>query len=86
MIFDGAIVKEQGVEFVIIVVKRHVIGSLPTREKTIGAFELEFPGRPIILMAQDSKGTPEYYGRKDIVNYLANIDPRRIPWQKITIN
>jgi hypothetical protein len=37
---------------------------------------------PIILMAQDPFGVPTYYGRKDIVAFLANLDVSQIPWQE----
>jgi len=35
-------------------------------------------------MTQNSRGVPTYCGRKDIVDFLANIDFRRIPWKKYT--
>ena len=39
------------------------------------------PNIPIILMAQNSRGIPTYDGRCDIVRFLANINPARIPWK-----
>lgn len=81
MHFDGALVKEQGVTFAIAVVKSYVLSS-PDREEVRSDYARFFPlGIPIILMAQDSRGVPTYHGRKDIVNFLANIDYRRIPWK-----
>lgn len=86
MTFDGALVKEQGVTFAIIVVKSSVLSS-STREETRASFSQFFPtGIPIILMAQNSKGIPTYHGREDIVKFLASIDFRRIPWKKYTIS
>lgn len=41
---------------------------------------------PIALMAQNARGIPTYYGRKDIVNFLARIDMRRIPWKRYTFS
>jgi len=84
--FDGALIKEQGVTFAIIVVKPYVLNSSADKEQTQRAGSSVFPGVPIILMAQDSRGTPTYYGRKDIVNFLAHISPARIPWKKYTVN
>ena len=83
---DGAVVKEQGVTFAIVVVKRHVIQSSSEAQDAQNAYHPVFPGMPIILMAQDSRGIPTYYGRKDIVNFLANIDHGRIPWKRYTVN
>lgn len=80
MKFDGALIKEQGATFAIVVVKSHVLSS-SDREQTRAGFSRYFPGVPLILMAQDSRGTPTYHGRPDIVKFLANIDPSRIPWK-----
>ena len=85
MKLQGAIVKEQGVSFAIVIVKNQVMqGPEANRRDTLRAFQPYFPGLPVILMAQDHNGTPEYYGRKDIVRFLANIDHRRIPWKEYT--
>lgn len=86
MRFDGAVVKEQGVTFAIVVVKPTVLNSSATRENTRNSFSAVFPEMPVILMAQNGRGRPSYHGRTDIVNFLANIDPRRIPWKTYTMN
>lgn len=84
MQFDGALIREQGINFAIVIVKSHVLTS-PDREEIRKSFSSFFPpGVPIILMAQDIKGRPTYQGRKDIVRFLANIDYRRIPWKRYT--
>ena len=85
MQFEGALIKEQGVTFAIIIVKPHVLNS-SDREDIRNSFRKFFPlGTPIILMAQDSRGTPTYHGKTDIVKFLANIDFRRIPWKRYTV-
>ena len=81
--FDGAIIKEQGVTFAIAVVKPSVLTS-PSREKIRASFVPFFGNIPIILMAQNSRGIPTYNGRRDIVHFLANINPARIPWKHFT--
>jgi len=43
-----------------------------------------FGNIPIILMAQNQKGIPTYESRKDIVHFLANIHPSKIPWKHYT--
>ena len=40
---------------------------------------------PIVLMAQNSRGVPTYYGRTDIVNFLRKVHPSRIPWKEYTV-
>ena len=86
MNIDGAIIKEQGITFAIVIVKPHIINNSNDSNEARIAFQQYFPGIPIILMAQDHNGRPTYQGRKDIVAFLANVDPSRIPWKKYTFN
>jgi hypothetical protein len=84
MTFEGAVVKEQGVTFGIVIVKESAIRDSSTAQDLIAQFQPIIGVAPVVLMAQDSRGTPKYYGRKDIVDFLARIDFRRIPWKKYT--
>ena len=86
MTFDGALIKEQGVTFAIIVVKSYVLSSPSAREELRNSFSDTFPNTPIILMDQDNKGVPTYQGRKDIVNFLVNIDINQIPWKEYSVS
>lgn len=86
MRFQGAVIKEQGQTFAIVIVKKHIVDSSFEAEKAINSYMYLFPGMPLVLMAQDSRGTPSYRGRKDIVNFLANIHPSQIPWKEYTAN
>jgi hypothetical protein len=85
--FDGAVVKEQGVTFGIAVVKPNVIQSSADRTKVQRSFATQvFQGLPVVLMAQNSRGTPTYWGRPDIVRFLANVPMAAIPWKQYTLN
>jgi hypothetical protein len=86
MQFEGSVVKEQGVTFGIVVVKSYVLSSEHDKRQMINFGIRAFGMMPIILMAQDSRGTPTYFGRKDIVGFLSHISPARIPWKKYTID
>jgi len=86
MKFQGAVIKEQGVTFAIVVVKRHVLQDSRQREEARAGFAPLFPGLPVILMAQDARGVPSYHGRKDIVGFLANVPMAAIPWKEYTAN
>ena len=77
----GSIVEEQGITFAIVLVKDWATQTQVESDKAREAFQLYFPGMPLILASQDSKGLFSYQGRKDIVGFLANIDPSRIPWK-----
>lgn len=86
MTFDGAVIKEQGVTFAVGIVKPHIVQQHLEGNRTIQAFQPAFPGIPIVLMGQDGRGTPMYYGRQDLVNFLANVPIAAIPWQRYQYN
>ncbi len=85
MRFQGAVIKEQGVTFAIVIVKKHIIDNRTEADKTIQASQSIFPGIPILLMAQDARGIPTYYGRADISRFMANVPLNAIPWKEYTI-
>ncbi|MDO9103673.1 MAG: hypothetical protein Q7U57_01795 [Methylovulum sp.] len=84
MKIQGAIVREQGVSFAVVIVKQFVIDSQNEFQKAVTSFSSYFPGMPIVLMAQDNRGVPTYRGRKDIVNFLVNVQVSQIPWKEYT--
>ena len=86
MTIHGAVVKEQGVTFAIVVVKQSATSSNSEANATRASFQGLFPGLPLVLASQDSRGIFEYQGRRDIVNFLASISASRIPWKKYTIS
>ena len=86
MKFQGAIVKEQGQTFAIVVVKPQVLQSTFEANEKRKSFTSVFPGVPIVLMAQNSRGVPTYHGRNDIVNFLARVPLSSIPWKEFTYN
>ncbi len=85
MQIEGAIIKEQGVTFSVVIVKPYVLNSPSEQENIRQSLQNVFPS-PIILMAQDSRGVPTYQGRRDIVNFLAKLHISQIPWKKYTVN
>lgn len=85
MRFQGALIKEQGVTFGIVVVKPHVLQN-DTEANTMRSFGKQVFGLvPIVLMAQNSRGIPTYLGRRDIVNFLSKVSMSRIPWREYTV-
>lgn len=86
MNFEGAVIKEQGVTFAIVIVKKSVIDFRSESEKAIRAFQPAFPGIPVVLMAQDSRGTPTYFGRDDIAKFMAKVPLHAVPWKKYSLN
>lgn len=85
MKIHGAVIKEQGVTFAIVIVKAEVLNNRVAAQASIASFSVLFPGMPLIVMAQDSRGVPTYFGRQDIVRFLAKVPIRTIPWREYTV-
>lgn len=86
MKFQGSVIKEQGITFGIVVVKPYVLQNQSEKSNMIAFGQRVFGMMPIILMAQDSRGIPTYFGKSDIVNFLSKISLSRIPWKEYTVN
>lgn len=86
MRFEGAVIREQGVTFAVVVVKEHVVNNSFEADRAIGAFRPAFPGLPIVLMAQDYRGVPTYYGRRDLSQFMAGVPMESVPWAEFTID
>lgn len=85
MRIQGALIREQGVEFAVVIVKQHVLSNSFEADRAIRAFQPAFPGVPVVLMAQDHRGVPTYYGRPDLSKFMANVPMDCVPWAKFTI-
>ena len=85
MKIHGAVIIEQGVTFAIVAVKQSVTNYTSRIIRTRQQLQYFFPNMPIILMSQDKKGTPHYYGRRDIVEFLKSIRLEQIPWKEYHI-
>jgi hypothetical protein len=83
MQLDAALTTEQGITFVVVAVKRHALNA-PGRDDLTESYSELFDGVPTVIMARDSRGTPEYYGRHDIVNFLSDVPPEALPWRTWT--
>jgi hypothetical protein len=86
MKIQGAVIKEQGIKFAIVIVKQHIINCNSDGNKAIQQFSPLFGNIPLVLMSQNHRGTPTYFGLKDIVNFLSNIQVSQIPWSEYQIS
>lgn len=84
--FEGAVIREQGVTFAVVVVRPSVMQNTIEASKAIQSFQPVFPGMPIVLMAQDGRGHPTYYGRRDLSQFMANVPLRSVPWRRYSVN
>lgn len=83
MTVNGAVIREQGVTFSIVLVNQ---SGMNDPAETRAAFQGLFPGLPLVLAHQTGFGGFEYQGRRDLVDFLASIDPSRIPWKRYTFS
>lgn len=82
---QGAVIREQGQTFAVVVVKSYVVQNRSETAKAVSGFTPVF-GLPVVLMAQDSRGRPTYYGRPDIARFMSSVPIHRIPWREYTVN
>ncbi len=86
MQIEGAVIREQGVTFAIVIVKNDVLQSSNKAQSAVASFMPVFPGMPIVLMSQDHRGVPTYYGRQDISCFMASVPVGAIPWKRYTVS
>jgi hypothetical protein len=83
MRIQGAVIREQGQTFAVVIVKPQVIQNRSEAANAIRGL-LPIFGVPIVLMAQDSWGRASYYGRPDIARFMANVPIAAIRWREYT--
>ena len=81
----GAVIREQGITFAVVLVKPHVVSNGSEANRAIAGFSPVFRV-PVVLMAQDSSGQPTFYGRSDIARFMSSVPISAIPWRKYSIN
>ena len=85
MRIQGAVIREQGQTFAVVVVKQHVVQNSSEAADAIRSFTPVFRV-PVILMAQNNRGRATYYGRPDIAKFMASVPLQAIAWREYTIN
>jgi hypothetical protein len=86
MKLQGAVIREQGQTFAVVIVKRHLLDDTSKAADAVHDLSPTFGGIPVVLMAQDGNGRPTFYGRPDIAQFLSKVPLRAIPWREYTIN
>jgi hypothetical protein len=79
---EGAIIREQGVTFGVLVVKQHALNDMSRRDSLVSEASRAFGGIPTVLMAQDASGRARYYGRRDLVDFMAKVPLSAVPWKR----
>lgn len=70
--FRGAYFVVGGTSFASVVVRQAAVSSDKSKEEVSTYYGRFFPQVPIVLAMQSSDGRLTFWGRKDLVGYLAN--------------
>jgi hypothetical protein len=77
-------VREEGLEFAVVVVQPSLMsGTTRERDGAVEALSAEF-GVPAVLMIRNSRGVPTFYGRPDLVEWLACRCLEELRWRELT--
>lgn len=76
-----ALIREQGQDFAVVLVKDHVINSPQEREDVMAFGYREFAVRTALI---GERG--QTWGPRDIVNWLGGVAPEQLPWRDFSIN
>ena len=85
MEINAAVVRNDEFTFAVIIVKREVLENSFSIRQARDIFKKYFPLYTIVLMAQDERYNGVFDGPEDIVEYLSEIDIRKLPWSTYTI-
>jgi len=80
----GAVIKEQGVTFAVVLVHLHLFDMPKDADELIAFLSPHFRSVPVVLAAQDRGGRFVFYGREDIARFLGSVDPNSIAWREYT--
>lgn len=80
--WNVALVKEQGIDFAVCLVKDWVLNNPGQRHQLMTGMSLRF-GCPAVLVGESNRQT---FGREDIVAFLQGVSPERLPWRQVILN
>jgi hypothetical protein len=80
MQFKGAVIREQGVTFAVVLVNRD--GLLPGRREIVQEEATRlFGGLPVVVAGSAGGGRVSYWGRRDIAGFMARVPVEAVPWK-----
>lgn len=79
----AALVREQNVTFAVAMMKDHVLNNPSTADHQIQAVAAALGCSLVVLMGERNRKLRG--NRKDVVDFVARIDPSRLPWRKYTV-
>jgi hypothetical protein len=82
---DAALIREQGVNFAVVAVRPGVLSQPSQRESVRDSMSAVLAGIPVVVMEPGYSGRPQYHGRPDLVQPLANVYVEQLPWATYSI-
>jgi hypothetical protein len=79
----AALVREQNVTFAVAMMKDYVLNNSSTADQQIQAVAAALGCPLVVLMGERNRKLRG--NRKDVVDFVARIDPGRLPWRKYTV-
>ncbi|WP_238883309.1 hypothetical protein [Clostridium sp. YIM B02551] len=81
MQLEAAIINNSELTFALIPVDYSIVMDSTTAKNIQASYAKYFPGLPIILMSANDLTIPTYFGRKDILRYLTDLNPSSISFE-----
>ena len=73
------------INVVVVLVGMDLVESAGEADMAIDTMRPSFGGVPVVLMAQNEKGSPTYYGDEELVGLLAGVPVDKMPWKEYPI-
>ena len=83
---QGAAISLAGQNFAVVLVGMDMVQNPGEADMAIDSMQPAFGGVPVILMAQNDKASPTYYGDQGIVALLADVPVEKMPWKEYTVD
>ncbi len=77
----AAAISLQGMQMVVVLVRRELIDSPGEAALLQGALRPRFGGAAVVLMGQDDDGTAHYFGDPALLELLEGLPIERMPWK-----
>ncbi|MDD7794486.1 hypothetical protein [Clostridium sp. 'White wine YQ'] len=81
MQLEAAIIHNSKFNFALIPVDYSIVINSTTAKDVQASFAKYFPGLPIVLMSENDLTIPTYFGRKDILRYLTDLNPSSLSFE-----
>ncbi len=78
---QAAAISVQGMQMVVVLVRRELIDSPGEAALLQGALRPRFGGAAVVLMGQDDDGTAHYFGDAALAKLLDGVPIERMPWK-----